>query len=121
MDPLILPLLLIAALALPLILGSRRQKRALADAQQLQDSLTVGDRVMTTSGLQATVVSTSDERTVDLEIAPGVRTTWSRMAIREKLADDVPADAAAGGSDGAGDVSERRGSPLEDGARTDRL
>lgn len=116
MDPLLLPLLLIAALALPLILGSRRQKRAMAEAQRLQDSLTVGDRVMTTSGLQATVVSTSDERTVDLEIAPGVRTTWLRLAIREKLPDDAPAD-----DDGSGDVSERFAPPLGDSARTDRL
>lgn len=117
---LLLPLLLIAALALPLILGSRRQKRAMADAQQLQDSLTVGDRVMTTSGLQATVVSISSERTVDLEIAPGVRTTWLRLAIREKLSDDVP-PADDDGSGDVGDVSERFAPPLGDGTRTDRL
>jgi preprotein translocase subunit YajC len=85
MDPLILPLLFIAVLALPLILGSRRQKRAMAEAQLLQDSLTAGDRVMTTSGLHATVVGTAEESTIDLEIAPGVRTTWVRAAIREKL------------------------------------
>lgn len=91
MDPLLLPLLFIAVLALPLILGSRRQKKAMAEAQRLQNSLTVGDRVLTASGLRATVVDTSDEDTVDLEIAPGVRTTWLRAAIREKI---TPNDAA---------------------------
>jgi preprotein translocase subunit YajC len=85
MDPLILPLLFIVVLALPLILGSRRQKRLLAEAQLLQNSLTEGDQVMTTSGLHATVVGTAEENTIDLEIAPGVRTTWVRAAIREKL------------------------------------
>jgi preprotein translocase subunit YajC len=81
----LLPLLLIAALAVPLILSTRRQKRAMAEAQQLQSSLTDGDRVVTTSGLHGTVVSSADETTVDLEIAPGVRTTWLRAAIREKV------------------------------------
>ncbi|HEY6424604.1 MAG TPA: preprotein translocase subunit YajC [Pseudonocardiaceae bacterium] len=85
---LLLPLLFIVVLALPLILGSRRQKRAMAEAQQLQSSLIEGDRVVTTSGLQATIVSTADETTVDLEIAPGVRTTWLRAAIREKIPQD---------------------------------
>lgn len=122
MDPLLLPLLLIAVLALPLILGSRRQKRAMAEARQLQDSLAVGDRVITTSGLRATVVSTSDERTVDLEIAPGVRTTWLRAVIREKADNaDAADDAAESSAPGAAaHGSERLTPPLEDSARTDR-
>jgi len=95
MEALLLPLLLIAALALPLILGSRRQKQAMAQAQRLQESLADGDRVMTTSGLRARVVSTADDATVDLEIAPGVRTTWVRAAIREKLTDDEPDETGA--------------------------
>jgi preprotein translocase subunit YajC len=85
MDPLLLLLFFIAALALPMFLNARRQKRAMAEAQELQKSLTNGDRVMTTSGLHGTVVGTADETMVDLEIAPGVRTTWLRAAIREKL------------------------------------
>ena len=62
MDPLFLPLLFIAVLVLPLILNSRRQKRAMADAQRLQNSLTDGDRVVTTSGLHGTVVNSADRR-----------------------------------------------------------
>jgi preprotein translocase subunit YajC len=80
-----LPLLLIAALAVLLILNTRRQKRAIADAQRLQKSLVNGDRVVTTSGLHATVVESAEDTTVDLEIAPGVRTRWLRAAIREKI------------------------------------
>lgn len=97
MDLQFLPLLLIAALLLPLIIGTRRQKRAMADAQRLQSSLTNGDRVMTTSGLHGTVVGCADETTIDLEIAPGVRTTWLRAAIRERIVDH-PAES---GQDGA--------------------
>jgi preprotein translocase subunit YajC len=80
-----LPLLLIAALAVLLIMNTRRQKRAIADAQRLQKSLVNGDRVVTTSGLHATVVGSAEDTTVELEIAPGVRTTWLRAAIREKI------------------------------------
>jgi preprotein translocase subunit YajC len=80
-----LPLLLLAVLAVLLMLNSRRQKRAMVDAQRLQKSLVNGDRVVTTSGLHATVVGSTDDTTIDLEIAPGVRTRWLRAAIREKI------------------------------------
>jgi preprotein translocase subunit YajC len=90
MDQFILPLLL-ALLFVPLFLSFRKQRRQYNQMQQLQSSLQVGDRVMTTSGLQGIIVETTDD-TVDLEIAPGVITTWVRQAVRERLED--PAEAA---------------------------
>ncbi|MDQ2788277.1 MAG: preprotein translocase subunit YajC [Pseudonocardiales bacterium] len=97
-----LPLLLLAVLAGLLILNNRRQKRAIADAQQLQKSLVNGDRVVTTSGLHATVVGSADDTTLDLEIAPGVRTTWLRAAIREKVTTaDVASEPLATPVDGS--------------------
>ncbi len=114
MDPLLLLLLFTAVFALPLFLNARRQKRAMADAQRLQNSLTDGDRVMTTSGLHGTVVSSADETTIELEIAPGVRTTWSRAAIREKITDD--------GGEPADEGMSEAGAPLaspHDSARAD--
>jgi preprotein translocase subunit YajC len=101
MGPQFLPLLLlIAVLALLSIMNSRRQKRVIADAQRLQNSLTNGDRVVTTSGLHGTVVDSAEETMVDLEIAPGVRTRWSRAAIREKITmeDEGNIDEPAAGS-----------------------
>lgn len=95
MEQLFLPLLLMLVVAIPLIMGSRKQKRAAAEQQKLQGSLTEGDRVMTTSGLYGTVADTSDETSIDVEIAPGVVTTWLRQAVREKVApavDDVASD-----------------------------
>jgi len=85
----LLPFLLIAVLIIPMVLMSRKQKRAMAQQQELQNSIGVGDRVMTTSGLYATVASTDDEATVDLEIADGVVTTWLRAAVREKVGPDA--------------------------------
>jgi preprotein translocase subunit YajC len=79
----ILPLLLVV-LALPLFLSARKQRRAMQETQALQNSLAPGDRVLTSSGLQGTVVELADD-TIDLEIAPGVHTTWVRAAVREKV------------------------------------
>ncbi|QFU88668.1 preprotein translocase subunit YajC [Amycolatopsis sp. YIM 10] len=85
MEGLFLPLLLMLVVAIPLFLGSRKQKQAVARQQELQNNLAEGDRVMTTSGLYATVSDTSGDTTIDLEIAPGVVTTWLRQAVREKV------------------------------------
>jgi len=83
---------LMALLFIPIILNGRRQKRAVAEAQALQASLEPGDVVVTTSGLRATVVDSSYEDTVDLEIADGVVTTWVRAAVREKVNPDAGAE-----------------------------
>lgn len=84
MESFFLPLLLLV-LAIPLFLGARRQKKAVQQQQELQNSLSVGDRVMTTSGMYATVVDTSDDTSIVLEIADGLETTWLRQAVREKV------------------------------------
>ncbi|MGV0041372.1 preprotein translocase subunit YajC [Mycobacterium colombiense] len=76
-------------------LASRRQKRAMQATIDLHESLRPGDRVHTTSGLQATVVAITDEN-VDLEIAPGVVTTWMKLAIRDRILPDDDEDLADG-------------------------
>lgn len=91
MEGLLLPLLLMLVLAVPLIMGTRKQKKMAAQQQELQSSLAPGDRVMTTSGMYATVADATDESTIDLEIADGVVTTWLRQAIRERI-DPVAAE-----------------------------
>jgi len=95
MEQLFLPLLLMLVVAIPLIMGTRKQKRAAQEQQKLQSSLSEGDRVMTTSGLYGTVADATGDTTIDIEIAPGVVTTWLRQAVREKVApqvDDVELD-----------------------------
>lgn len=90
LQSLILPLLIVL-LAVPLFLQARKQKRAVAEQQQLQNSIAPGDKVMTTSGVFGTVVATKDD-TIDLELAPGMTTTWVRAAVREKVnTDNAPA------------------------------
>jgi preprotein translocase subunit YajC len=83
---LMFPLLLVL-LAVPLFLSARKQKRAAAEQQSLQNSLAPGDKVMTTSGLYGTVADASHDTTIDIEISEGVVTRWLRAAIREKIVD----------------------------------
>ncbi|KAA0115920.1 preprotein translocase subunit YajC [Mycolicibacterium sp. P9-22] len=83
---------LVVFLPLILIMGafmffaSRRQKKAMQATIDLHESLTVGDRVHTTSGLQGTIAGITDDH-VDIEIAPGVVTTWMKLAVRDRIED----------------------------------
>ncbi|GAA3458485.1 preprotein translocase subunit YajC [Saccharothrix longispora] len=110
LSSLMFPLLLVL-LAVPLFLSARKQKRAVAEQQALMNSLEPGDRVMTTSGLFATVVDASDDSSIDLEIADGVVTTWLRQAIREKVVADTESDAVV---DDVTDVDATADEPAAD-------
>ncbi|WP_372672743.1 preprotein translocase subunit YajC [Amycolatopsis kentuckyensis] len=92
MQQLLLPLLLVLVLAVPLVMSTRKQKKQQAAQQELQNSIAPGDRVMTTSGLYGTVADASGDTTIDIEIAPGVVTTWLRLAVREKVEPVVETD-----------------------------
>lgn len=116
MEGLFLPLLLMLVVAIPLFLGSRKQKQAAQRQQELQNNLVEGDRVMTTSGLYATIADTSGDTTIDLEIAPGVVTTWLRQAVREKVEpviEDADVD-EAGEADSATETSIIDSTPVID-------
>jgi len=63
-------------------LPTRARNRQVQQVQAMQSALELGAEVMTTSGLYGRVVALwADE--VDLEVAPGVVTTWTRLAVRE--------------------------------------
>lgn len=80
-----LPLLIV--LGAFMFFASRRQKKAMQATIDLHNSLQVGDRVHTTSGLQGTIVGITDDD-VELEIAPGVVTTWMKLAVRDRITED---------------------------------
>ena len=84
-----LPLLII--LGAFMFFASRRQKKAMQATIDLHNSLTIGDRVHTTSGMQGTIAGITDDN-VDLEIAPGVVTTWMKLAVRDRIVDDFDDD-----------------------------
>lgn len=84
-----LPLLIIMGAFM--FFASRRQKKAMQATIDLHNSLEIGDRIHTTSGLQGTIKVIGDDY-IDLEIAPGVVTTWMKLAVRDRIVDDVEDD-----------------------------
>ena len=103
---------LVVFLPLIIILGafmffaSRRQKKAMQATIDLHNSLKIGDRVHTTSGLQGTITGITDDNVV-LEIAPGVDTTWMKLAVRDRIVDDIDED----------EVDDNKGTDLDYEAR----
>jgi preprotein translocase subunit YajC len=85
---LLFPLLIVFMIGM-IFFSNRQRKKQAAQQENLQNSISVGDVVVMTSGISGTVVDTDDEKTIDLEIAPDVITTWLRAAVREKLSADV--------------------------------
>lgn len=112
MQQLFMPLLLLVGLVAMMFFASRRQRKAMQKTIDLHESLTVGDRIHTMSGLQGTITRITDDN-IDLEIAPGVVTTWMKMAIRDRIEDDEAAD-TEDSADGA-DTYVEEGTAKTDG------
>jgi preprotein translocase subunit YajC len=97
---LVFPLLILFMIGL-LFMSSRQRKKQQQNHDALTSKLAVGDVVLMSSGISGTVVDVDDERTIDVEIAEDVVTTWLRAAVRERLveetedADGVPDTAEA--------------------------
>lgn len=75
-------ILLAVAILLLFVLPARQRKKLQQKQEELQNSLTIGTPVMTTAGMHGTVAGLH-EKTVDLEVAPGVVVTLVRQAILE--------------------------------------
>jgi preprotein translocase subunit YajC len=58
----------------------RPQQRRRKQTEQLQSSISPGDEVITVAGLYGRVVDI-DDKTVTLEVAPGVTNRYARQAI----------------------------------------
>lgn len=82
MQNLALMVLMFGAVGVMMVFGSRNKKKQALKAKELQESIVPGSRVMTTSGMHATVTAVADD-TIELEISPGIYTTWIRAAVRE--------------------------------------
>jgi preprotein translocase subunit YajC len=98
----LLPMLVIVGVFM--FFASRRQKRAMQATIELHESLRIGDQVQTTSGLHGTIKRITDD-TVDLEIAPGVVTTWVKLAIRDRIEPEI----LDTGADEVGDLADDPG------------
>ena len=108
------PIILIALFAVVLfVLPARQRKRAQAQAQALQESLAIGTPVMTTAGLHGSVAGIGD-KTIDLEIAPGVVVTFLRQAILEVRTPVGTTDGTPGNGTDFGTSGSPGGRPADD-------
>ncbi|WP_030173793.1 preprotein translocase subunit YajC [Spirillospora albida] len=107
---------LLLLLAVPLVfyfLLIRPQSKRRKEQLQMQTSIQPGSRVMTTSGMHATVVAVDDDGLL-LEIAPGVEARFIKQAVMQVLKDDEPeelddeADEADEDLDGSAERAEAR-------------
>ena len=82
MEQLLFPLVMVALFAILIVLPARQRKKIQQRQTEMLNSLSFGTPVMTTAGLHGTVAGLG-EKTVDLEISPGVVVTFARQAILE--------------------------------------
>jgi len=78
-----------------------RQRRVM----QTQNQVIPGQRIRTTAGMYATIVS-GDDRDVVIEIAPGVEVTMLRRAVMDVVSDDAMPTHEDIGEDGAEEPEE---------------
>lgn len=92
---LLLPILLLVLI----VSRSRKQQREIGS---VQDRVAVGALVMMTSGIYGEIVGIEDAGVIVVEVAPGVRTRWTRRAVARVMGgeDDasVPGDVSAASS-----------------------
>ena len=86
----------------------RPNRRRRQDMERLQSALSVGDEVMTSSGLYGTVAEV-DERTIILETSEGVYSRYARGAIVERVNSGQP-DAEPSSEPGSDPAVEQRDS-----------
>jgi preprotein translocase subunit YajC len=88
----------------------RPQRKRQQEQSQMQNNLATGTKVMTTTGLFATVVAI-DADDVILEIAPGVETRWVKAAIGRVLTpvDDVEDEDVTDVDDNVTETVEQHG------------
>ena len=109
MEPLLLFVLILVSFYLLIIRPQRARAKA---AQQLQESLVPGAKVMTTAGLYGTLTEIRDD-SVLLEVSPGVTLRFAKAAVGRIVPEDAADDEPAG--DDPDDAGETR-----DGTDADR-
>lgn len=86
MEPFLLILIVLVFLGLP-VLSMRKQSKQINQIKSFQSQLEPGMIVQMTSGIHARLVEVGTT-TVDVELAPGVTTTWDRTAVLKLVETD---------------------------------
>ena len=89
----ILLILILIVVITPTFIMQRKQRRYLDTIRQLQENLIIGDVIITTAGLRATIRGITDT-TVELETSPGVISTWEKHVVIKNLTQEKKAQPA---------------------------
>lgn len=100
MEFIILILIVVVFLGLP-IMSMRKQSKQINEIKSFQAQLEPGMIVQMTSGIHARITEVG-EATVDVEVAPGVTTTWDRSAVLKRVEPLEPEEQPVGGPAAAG-------------------
>ncbi len=124
-NPYMFPLIIVVLFALLYFVMIRPQRNRQRQVAQMQSEIMPGQRVRTTAGMYATVVSIEDGDVV-LEVAPGVNIRMLRRAVMDiipaetgmdgtgpAMSHDVTEDGAAGTGSATGTGSAESGSTAE--------
>ena len=89
----ILLILILIVVMIPTFIMQRKQRRYLDTIHRLQENLIIGDVIITTAGLHATIRGIADT-TVELETSPGVVSTWEKHVVIKNLTQENKAQPA---------------------------
>lgn len=90
----ILLILILIVVMTPTFIMQRKRRRYLDTIHRLQENLMIGDVIITTAGLRATIRGITDT-TVELETSPGVVSTWEKHVVIKNLTQEKKAQPAA--------------------------
>jgi preprotein translocase subunit YajC len=111
-NPYLFPIIIVALFGLLYFVMIRPQRNRQRQAAQMQNEIMPGQRVRTTAGMYATVVSIEGDDVV-LEVAPGVNVRYMRRAIMNVVPDGTetftPSDSET--VDGSGPATD--GTPAD--------
>ena len=121
-NPYLFPIIIVALFGLLYFVMIRPQRNRQRQAAQMQNQVMPGQRVRTTAGMYATVVSVEGDDVV-LEVAPGVNVRYMRRAIMGVVPDGTETFTPSDGEtvDGSGPATDgtpadAAGSGSEDGS-----
>lgn len=97
-------LLPVALLVLFYFVAIRPQRRRQREMQDLQNQIQPGQKVITTTGMYATVVALENDAVV-LEVAPGVHSRFVKQVIGRVVDDTATQAAPAGATDTTTDTT----------------
>ena len=112
-NPYLFPIIIVALFGLLYFVMIRPQRNRQRQAVQMQNQVVPGQRVRTTAGMYATVVSVEGDDVV-LEVAPGVNVRYMRRAIMGVVPSEVDVDGSGPAAGKAGPAADA----TEDGSAT---